>query len=162
MNLLNHLSWASYWEAVIVLLAVYYAFVGIRFYAAEIKGLLGRPALRNSASPGLPDQLVYPGQETAANGLPDEVSYSEDHYPDEDILEADELTISVKALIVAATGKPYAPDQLIPQIKAVFKKHDGLKNSPYRPAINELVVTECERTGVAELTEDEVDEWWSS
>lgn len=159
--MLSHLSWAGYWEAVIVLLVIYYLFVGIRFYSAEIKGLLDHPALQNNAGNGLPDQLVYPEQETQANGLPDEVSYSDDTYPDEDILEADELTIAVKALIMAASGKPYAPDQLIPQIKAAFKTHSVLKDSPYRPAINELVASECERTGVGELTEDEVDEWWS-
>jgi hypothetical protein len=159
--MLNHLSWASYWEAVIALLVMYYLFVGIRFYSADIKELLGNPVLRNSAG-GLPHQLVYPEQAPPDHGQPEEVSYIDDHYPDEDILQADELTLSVKALIATASGKSYAPDQLVPQLKAVFKKHSVLTNSPYRPAINELVASECERTGVAELTEDEVDEWWSS
>jgi len=160
--MLNYLSWASYWEAVIAVLVIYYAFVAIRFYTPDIRQLITRPSLKINAVNELPEQLVYQEEAVADQGLPEEVIYADDHYPDEDILEADELTISVKALVSAASGKPYAPDQLIPQLRSEFQKHQVLTNSPYRPAINELVVSECERTGVAELTEDEVDEWWNS
>lgn len=160
--MLSHLSWASYWEAVIALLAIYYLFVGLRFYSADIKGWLSPEALTRNAGDRLPDQLVYPEPAAADHGQPEEVSYTDEHYPDEDILQADELTFSVKALITAASDDTYAPDQLIAKLKTVFKKHHVLANSPYRPAINELVASECERTGVAELTEGEVDEWWSS
>lgn len=160
MNLLNHLSWASYFETVMTLLVLYYVFVGVRFYAADIQKLTGHIA-KNDARRDLADSLLYQETGNPANNTNVPESYTDDNYPDKDILEADKLTAAVKGCILAASGKAYAPDQLIPQIKDIFNRHPSLKNSPHRPAINELVVSECGRTGVAELTEDEVDAWWS-
>jgi len=161
--MLNHLSWTSYFEAVIVLLAIYYPFVGIRYYTADIKKLL-TTAGNSSTEANLPEQLLFKEAESPvkspSGGLTEEVSYEAGHYPNQDIQDADELISSVKKRITAASGTAYAPVKLLTELKAVFQEHPSLKNSPHRPAINELVVTECERTGVAELTEDEVDQWW--
>ncbi|MDB5143680.1 MAG: hypothetical protein JWQ66_2393 [Mucilaginibacter sp.] len=158
--MLSHLSWTNYFETVMLLLVIYYAFVGIRFYAADIRGLL-RLSSKSGTPRQLPEQLVYREQERPVDILPEEVSYASGSYPDDDIRETDELIASVKSRIAEASGKAYAPDELIPQLKNIFKKHAGLNISPHRPAINELVVTECERTGTAGLTEEEVDQWWS-
>lgn len=160
MNQLNHLSWTSYLEIVILLLVIYYVFAGIRFYTAYIQRLLGC-AVKSDAYQGLPDQLVYQETASSANSTNVPENYIDDNYPDDDIREADSLTASVKSCIAAASGDAYAPDKLTSQIKNIFKKHTSLKASPHRPAINELVVAECERTGTALLTEDEVDQWWS-
>ena len=158
--MLNHLSWTSYFEAVIVLLVIYYLFIGIRFYATDIKQLFA-PAGKRAADNRLPEQLVFKDAEKPVEGLPEEVIYGQENYTDDDIQQADELISSIKKRITAANGKTYSPDTLLPQLKAIFQEHGSLKISPHRPAINEQVVTECERTGVAELTEDEVDQWWS-
>jgi hypothetical protein len=158
--MLNHLSWTSYFEAVIVLLVIYYLFIGIRFYATDIKQLFN-PSGKSAPVNSLPEQLVFKDTEQAPEGLPEEVIYGVDNYPDADIQQADELISALKKQITAASGKIYSPDTLLPQLKTTFQEYNSLKTSPHRPAINEQVVTECERTGVAELTEDEVDQWWS-
>jgi len=157
--MLNHLSWTSYFEAVVLLLVIYYVFIGSRFYAADIKQLFV-PAGKNGPDKSLPDQLMFKGDDDAAEGLPEEVIYGRDNYPD-DIQQADELIALIKKRVEAASGKLYAPAVLLSELHAIFREHNSLKTSPHRPAINEQVVTECERTGVAELTEDEVDQWWS-
>jgi hypothetical protein len=157
--MLNHLSWTNYFEAIMPLLVIYYVFIGIRFYAADIKRLFA-PAGKDGPTKSLPDQLLFKDTEYAAEGLPEEVIYGRDNCPD-DIQQADELISLIKKRIATASGKPYAPASLLPALKATFRAYGSLKTSPHRPAINEQVVTECERTGVAELTEDEVDQWWS-
>lgn len=156
----SHLSWTSYFEAVMLLLVLYYAFVGFRFYSADIRRLLNHSAPPDHAAPGLPDQLVYKETKSPNGGLPEEVSYTYDNYPNDDMLKTDNLIAAVKNCIKSASGKPYDPDALLPQVKKVVKEYASLRTSPHRPAINELVVSECERTGVAGLTEDEVDQWW--
>jgi hypothetical protein len=161
MSLLNHLSWASYFETVILLLVIYYLFVGFRFYKTEIQRLLGN-TVKNNSYQNVPGQLQYKEAGKVVNESAVLETYPNESYPDEDIHLADNLTAAVKRCIAATAGKAHAPDQLIPQIKDIFNKHASLKHSPHRPAINELVVSECVRTGVAELTEDEVDAWWSS
>ncbi|MDP9077752.1 MAG: hypothetical protein M3O71_10045 [Bacteroidota bacterium] len=157
--MLNHLSWTSYFEGVITLLIIYYLYIGVRYYAADIKQLLA-PTGKSGPGTKLPEQLVFSDAEHQSAGLPEEVSYEHGRYQDDDIQDADKLISSVKKRITAASGTAYAPVKLLTELKAVFQEHPSLKNSPHRPAINELVVTECERTGVAELTEEEVDQWW--
>jgi hypothetical protein len=159
--MLNHLSWTSYFEAVIALLVIYYLFIGVRFYATDIKQLFASGG-KSVAANSLPEQLVFKDVEKPAEGLPEEVIYGQENHPDNDIQQTDELISSIKKRVAAASsGKTYAPDRLLPELKAIFTEHRSLKTSPHRQAINEQVVTECERTGVAELTEDEVDQWWS-
>jgi len=157
--MLNHLSWTAYFEGVSTLLLIYYLYVGIRYYAADIKQLLSS-AGKNGPGTKLPEQLVFNDAEHPSGDFPKEVSYEQSLYRNDDIQEADKLISSLKKKITAASGAAYAPVKLLTELKAVFQEHPSLKNSPHRPAINELVVTECERTGVAELTEDEADQWW--
>lgn len=161
MSFLNQLSWTSYFETIILLLVLYYAFIGFRFYAGDIRQLFKRSALPAAANQRMPDQLLFNSDEAAGGSLPEEVSYMYASHPDTDIRETDELIATLKDCIKVASGKAYAPAALVLQLGAAFKRYPALKTSPHRHAINELVVTECERTGVAELTGDEVDQWWS-
>ena len=161
MNFLNHLSWTNYFETVLLLLVLYYIFIGFRFYGGDIRRLIRFPAFRGMSDKHTPDQQVFSDKNVADNTLPEEVSYLFAGHSDNDIREADELIAELKEIIGLAFDKAYAPEALLQQLKAAFLGHTTLKTSPHRPAINELVVTECERTGVAELTEDEVDQWWS-
>jgi len=48
---------------------------------------------------------------------------------------------------------------LIPQLKQILWEYESIAALD-RSAINHLVVNECEKTGTALLTEEEVDQWW--
>lgn len=157
--MLNHYSWTSYFEAVALLLVIYYLFIGIRFYGNDIKKLLKSPDARPSQDE--PQQIVDEEPAMAQPELINADQYVQDNYPDDDIRETDDLIAEAKSLINAAASKAYGPESLITRLRQLFNKYTSLKTSPHRPAINEMIVSECERTGVASLTEDEVDAWWS-
>jgi hypothetical protein len=156
--MLNHYSWTSYLEAVVLLLVIYYLFIGIRFYRDDIRAFFSQ---RNSTVPEvLPEPPVNEEPLTLHAEFNNQDQYVQDNYPDNDIRETDDLIAEAKSLINAAANKAYGPESLITRLRELFSKYTSLKTSPHRPAINEMIVSECERTGVAELTEDEVDEWW--
>lgn len=158
--MLNHISWAAYLEIILLLLAIYYVIVGLRFYKDDIRRIFQHAKTVTGVS-AIPDALRYEGPEEVSYPLLHPGSSDPDNRPDHSPAETDGLIRDIKACIGTASGKPFAPAVLIPQIKKLFRANPGLRNSPYRPAINELVVTECEREGTALLTEDEVDQWWS-
>jgi hypothetical protein len=160
--MLNHLSWTSYFEAVILLLVVYYLFIGLRFYPGGLRRLLGAGHAKNQPGQPLPAALVYQEPDGTESG-PATPGYPDgDNLPDDSITQADTLMKLVKNRIAARqSDSPYARAAIIRRIKEIFKEHTWLKDSPHRPAINELVVTECKKTGTALLTEQEVDQWWS-
>ncbi|MDB4921836.1 hypothetical protein [Mucilaginibacter sp.] len=161
MSLLHRITWTSYLEFITFLLVIYYIMLGIRFFAGDISQLYNRICGNKPvAGNALPAALMY-GEPEAAAAAPAPANSNYDGLPDDSMAEADELIGKIKQIILAAADKPFAPAVLIPQLKKLFRGHVSLKTSPHRPAINELVVSECERTGVAGLTEDEADEWWS-
>ncbi|MDN5287466.1 MAG: hypothetical protein JWR38_3740 [Mucilaginibacter sp.] len=155
----NHVSWISYLESIIILLLIYYVFIGIRFFSADIRQMLNRLTAPISVSQKTSDPLVYQQDSKAVEAVTTFAGPSDDHYP-EDMREADNLMAAVKSCISTASDRDCPPETLKSQIQRLFQLHHVLKSSPHRSAINEWIVSECERTGTAGLTEEEVDQWW--
>jgi hypothetical protein len=161
--MLKQLSWTSYFEIILFLAAIWYVFVLFRYYRGEVRGLY-QAKQAETDSPTIPEVLRYePSAATEEIQFPanEENEEAPVQVQNEDFAEAEKFIRQVKACIKNASGKPFAPAILIPQIKKLFRENPELLNSPQRPAINELIVQECESTGTALLTEDEVDQWWT-
>jgi hypothetical protein len=160
--MLKQISWTTYIEIVVFLLVIYYAFIMLKYYSKELRGLFRLVKEEDSHDHAVPEVLRYEAPSTTGNNFI--ISTSDpnpENQPDGTLAEADELISQLKQTIQSASGKPFAPAVLIPQIKKLFRSNPSLGRSPHRPAINELVVMECERLGTALLTEDEVDQWWN-
>lgn len=159
-HLLQHISWASYFTCVSIVTFAYYLWIGARFYGGDLRSLVNRLSGRQTAANELPAALQY--QETEAKCPASPATVDNKNQQQQEIPSAaDHLTGRLKACIAIASEKPFAPAVLIPQIKKILQEHPELAKSNERPAINELIVNECEKTGTALLTEEEVDQWWS-
>lgn len=159
--MLNQVSWTTFFEIIIFLAAVYYLFVLFRYYAGDIRQML-QPRSDETTDHQIPDALRFEQPEEVHHAHVEPVLRAgPESLPDDTLEETSEIRGQLKQCIQRASGKSFAPAVLIPQIKKLFRDFPDLQFSPHRPAINELVVQECERTGTALLTEDEVDAWWS-
>jgi hypothetical protein len=159
--MLNQVSWTTFFEIVIFLAAVYYLFVLFRYYAGDLRQMV-LPRTDATIDHQIPDVLRFEQPEELHQAHTEPLARArQESLPDESLEETAEIRGQLKQCIQSASGKPFAPAVLIPQIKKLFRDFPELRYSPHRPAINELVVQECERTGTALLTEDEVDAWWS-
>ncbi|MDO3641245.1 hypothetical protein [Mucilaginibacter sp. L3T2-6] len=143
-----------------VLNIAYYLWIGASFYSDELRSLLNRLNGRENAANELPAALRY--QESEADCPASAAAVNSENRQQQEIpSDTDHLTGRLKACIAIASEKPFAPAVLIPQLKKILQEHPALAASAERPAINELIVNECEKTGTALLTEEEVDQWWS-
>jgi hypothetical protein len=106
--ILDHPTWASYFEADVFLLVICYLFVAIRFYGNDVRLLL-----RQSSTTDRQEQLVY--EETSANQADgnDPNLYVRDNYPDDDIRDTHERIKGGKPIVTAASDKAYAPYPVI-------------------------------------------------
>ncbi|WP_439697000.1 hypothetical protein ACFGVS_00555 [Mucilaginibacter sp. AW1-7] len=155
-HLLHQISWHQYLVIAFVAAIIYYLFVIFRCYRPELQTLLRR---LSGDKPGEELQaLQYQPAEEAINTVPVH-GQTEEPYREEAITNTDILKGKLKACIIKVADKPFAPAILIPQLKKTLQEHQDIDASG-RPAINRLVVGECERTGTALLTEEEVDQWW--
>lgn len=149
--MLNQLTWKVYGETMIALIIIYYAFIIYRFYRPELGRLL---AFGQQASDQSNFNVLQFAPET---GSVTEITEAEE--TDAVLDETESFIAAVKLVISAYTDKP-EPGRVLPQLQQIFHTHHNLKDSHYRPALNELVVNECDKQGAGTLTEAEVDQWW--
>jgi hypothetical protein len=154
----TNISWTDYFMAVAILLAIYYLFVGIRYYAGDIRDLLSGKRKLNL-------KTVMPKNSNGEYLLSNEedsrrANASFEETTDEEFREVEHLIERLKAVIADASHKKTIPQEFKQYLCLVLKEYPSVKNSSLRSSINELLVSECQKYGAVTLTEDEVDLLW--
>jgi len=151
----TNISWTDYFIAVTILLAIYYLFVGIRYYSGELKDLLSGKRKLNLRT-ALPNNSRGENPSTNYGYIhPSEASFEET--TDEEFTEVEHLIERLKALIADASHRKMIPQEFKQYLSLVLKEYPSVKNSSLRASVNELIISECEKYGAVTLTEDEVD-----
>lgn len=156
---MNHLfqdfSWLQYAELLAFALIIYYLYVGLAWYRADVVKLF-RNDRGHSAGPVTP--LVQQTDAEDFGGTAADVQVQTEQQPE--LSELELLTTALLAAIAESSGRPYEPAAAVLKLKAIIRRHPELRNSPHCGAINSLIVVECKKTGIAQLSEEEVNQWW--
>ena len=158
-HLLHQISWHQYLIAALLGSIIYYLIITLRYYRPELQSLQRR--LTGDRQADQLQALQYQPEEAVeayAEPLPEPASQPDEQ---EAITDTDMIAGKLKTCIAKAADKPFAPAVLIPQLKTILKEYQHITATD-RATINRLVVTECEKTGTALLTEKEVDQLWES
>ena len=155
--MLTNISWRDYFITVIILLAIYYFFVAIRYYSRDIKDLLSaKRKLNLKAALPCNSKGEYPS--TIGGNIHSEASFEET--TDKEFTEVEHLIERLKVLIGDASRRKMIPQEFKQYLSLVLKEYPSVKNCSLRASVNELIVSECEKYGTVTLTEDEVDLVW--
>jgi hypothetical protein len=159
-TLFNAISWTRFAELLALAIIIYYLLVVLRCYRPEITSLFRNGSLKAAAKDqSNPFMALQQDVETESSQQPNIFRHIEG--PGEKDLETETLIAGLRTQIAKFSEQPYQPAAVPPKLKTILRKYQHLKNSASRAAINELIVAECEKTGIALLTEEEVDQWWS-
>lgn len=154
----QNITWLHYAELLVLALLAYYLYVGLRWYRAEITRLFKMSGPSQVA--GLPVQpLVQISDAQDAEAEPMSVEAGRPHLQ-ESLDDNDMLTTSLLATIAESSSGACAPLVTMEKLKAILSHYPQLRNSPRRTAINRLLVAECKKNGIAQLSEEVVDGWW--
>ena len=152
----TNISWTDYFIAVTILLAIYYLFVGIRYYSRDIKDLLsGNRKLNLKTALANNSKGEYLTREE--NFRPSETF---EETTDKEFTQVEHLIERLKTLIADASRRKMISQEFKQYLSLVLKEYSTVKNSSLRASVNELIVSECEKYGTVTLTEDEVDLVW--
>lgn len=149
--MLSGISWNNYIVVVVLLSISWYLFVGLRYYFEEIKDLVtGKRKLRfrglgGKSIPKLDEILNTPVEFETVDPVFNEV---------------EDLTARLKNAITDATQKKLVKSEFEDRLRFILKEQPLLGNSTFRPSINELIVSECEKQESVLLTHQEVDTLW--
>jgi hypothetical protein len=155
-HLLHQINWHQYLIASFVAAIIYYLYVILRYYRPELQSIQRRVSGDKPADHLQALQYQPAEEEVKVASVQDP---TEQPYHEETVSDTDILAGKLKACIIKAADKPFAPAILIPQLKQILQEHHHIAASE-RLAINHLIVNECEKNGTALLTEEEVDQWW--
>jgi hypothetical protein len=143
--------------AVVILLAIYYLFVGIRYYSRDIKDLLSGKRKLNLKT-AISNNLNREDLRYEEDSRPADASFGET--TDEEFAEVEHLIERLKALIADASGRKMIPQEFKQYLSLVLKEYPSVRSSSLRSSVNELIVSECQKYGAVTLTEEEVDLLW--
>ncbi|WP_426672099.1 hypothetical protein ACPPVU_12795 [Mucilaginibacter sp. McL0603] len=161
-TLFNNISWLRYAEWLAIAIIIYYIVVGFRCYRVEITNLFRRGSFKPAATDKTNPFFAMVTESENVPETPNTAGiYQHLEGPNATTLEAETLITGLRARITDLSEQPYQPSAVPPKLKVLLRKYQNLKNSAHRAAINQLVVAECEKTGIALLTEEDVDQWWS-
>lgn len=154
--MLKHISWSDYLLAVIVLLIIYYIFIGVKYFSCEIKALLsGKRKLAFKAA--LPTDS---GQYSLDNDSDQSAEKGFEETADDTFTEVEHLIGRLKTVIADASQRKLIREELKQYLRLVLKEYPSIKYSPLRSSINELIRSECEKYRAVTLDEDEVELLW--
>lgn len=159
--MLSNISWANYISVVLLLLVVYYIFVGAKFYSKEIKDLLaGKNKLSFLTSSAVSVQDDEEPNIGAQPVQPDLFASETKYVPafeeiNDAVEQVKQLTNSLKEAIAEAVEKNYIKEEFILSLQLLLKKYPFLKGSPSMVAINNLIASECEKYGYIQLSAEE-------
>jgi len=154
----TNISWTDYFVAVVLLLAIYYLFVGVRYYSSDLKDLFSgkrNPDFRTALSHDRAGEGILSTEKKYPNEIPPFETTTND-----DFAEVEHLIDRLKSVIADASGKKLIPKEFKQYLHLVLQEYPNIQNSPIRSSINELVASECEKYSAVTLSEDEVDLLW--
>lgn len=153
----TNISWAGYLTVVAILLPIYYLYVGVRYFSADLKTLFAeRQKLKFKAAPATDskaDDLLILGESRLESPSFEETT-------DDEFAEVEHLIERLKAVIADASRRKLIPQEFRQYLRLVLKEYPTIRYSPLRSSINELIISECEKYGTVTLKEAEVELLW--
>ncbi len=143
--MLSSVTWGEFMVTVIVVIILYYLFIGFRYYREEIKSLLsGRLSKANP-------------QKEQQQTIPDDAQDNDDLF--------DELETVVNDLryeVLDKAGKKTSKQELLEQLKNQLRGYSGLQRPAYRTAINNYIIMHAKEICGIDFSEWELNNAWDA
>lgn len=155
--MLSGITWGEYLTAMGILIAIYYGYVGLRYYPHELRRVFSGRTSRVTQQPAFGDGNFMQEEEEDDGGFTNEQN---DDDGDDEFREVEALITSLTQAVEKASKKKMIPAEFKQYLKGILREQPTLKDSPFRSSINELIVSECGKYGTYTLSEKEIDVLW--
>jgi hypothetical protein len=153
IDMLSNITWTDFFAGTFLLAAIYYLYVVIKFYPEKLKGLFA--AKKPIAGEQSPFVKYADNDIIEASRSPEETETDRS-----DLDDVEDLVTELVTTIQGCSEKQMVGGEFKQALRMVLRGKPLLKTSPYRPSINELIVSECGKHGTFTPSEKEVDFLW--
>jgi hypothetical protein len=157
----TNISWGNYIVVVILLLASWYLFIGLRFYFNDLKKVIsGKRKLqfRRLGDPNYGDFQSELNHQDSTGPISNQSSFGEF---DTTFRDVDALVEKLKDFIADARKRKLLKQEFLDYIQLIFKEYPSVKNSAFRSSVSELIVTECKNLDSVNITQAEAEGLWN-
>lgn len=156
--MLKGISWNNYIVVVVLLSIAWYLFVGLRYYVDDLKDLVsGKRKLQFRSLLGKSKTNYDFNSQKENEILNTPVQYET---VDPVFNDVEDLTVSLKEAIADAIQKKLSKKHFKAHLQSILQTSPLLADSSFRPSLNELIISECEKQESFLLTLQEVDALW--
>ena len=171
--------WGAYITILAPLLAGYYLFVGLRFYARDLKARMSQKGNPTASQRDLSQQDFDTPDPPAGTLMPDpsptiqtpvvqtnQPVKDDDaeqlaHWQNEELFDqVEQLAAHLKGAIEEAYEKDYSTQDLVLLLQMTLKEYSALVGTSFQTAINNLIETECAKYGPIHLREEDLATVW--
>lgn len=187
--MLHQISWFTYAVSILSLVIIYYAYVGLTFYRAEIQAIFYRltgrqPALETSGK----GDLQIPDYDIMGKAQPDDVDFvraDELSFGPADLTDEQESDQTTKAIISAGTDSRLIGDfsEMVSEAKTlirvinesseskenfemlfrlIIQKYPALAGTTYQQQINDFLLSEGAPQFPFSLTATDLENYWTN
>ena len=156
----TNISWGNYIVVVVLLLASWYLFVGLRFYFDDIKEIVtGKRKLQFHRLEKTNYQEIQ--SELNYQNSP-EVTSTQSSFGEFDTTfqDVDSLVERLKNVIADAAKRKFHKQEFLDYFKSILREYPTVKDSPFRSSVSELIVSECDKLESITLTQTEAEGLW--
>lgn len=148
----TNISWASYILVVTLLVAAWYLVIGMRFYFHNLQNFFTRKRK--------PKLQIASNETYSTTGSEFTPEQTETLDSDDLFNEVENLTAKLKETIADASSKNYNREEFIFLLQLTLKEYPHLKGSIFQEALNNLIISECEKYGSIHLSAVELAMLW--
>lgn len=159
--MLVSITWSEYGVIILAALVVYYTVLVILYFKNEVLSLRFKKEQHKNNLSSEGNELYQADKELnsfSQNKIDDDISLVQE--TDETFQQVVELTASLKDAIAMAVDNEYVKEEFILSIQLLLKKYHFLKGSLFEEAINDLIISECEKYRSIHLSAKELVMLW--
>ena len=187
--MLHQISWFTYSVSTLLLIIVYYLYVGLTFYRLEIQTLFHKitgkqPVLKNTANGGLtfpdygimgkaqPDDVEFVGQDELSFGpaeIPDDAAADPQTASSTTIAtnsrlvgDFSEMVAEIKTLIRVINESSESKENFEMLFRLIIEKYHSLTGTLYQQQINDYLLDEGASQFPFPLTQTDLDNYWTN
>jgi hypothetical protein len=158
--MISNISWASYWTALIVLLLIYYGFVLVRFYGADIRRWLsprersGFGALSTAMKEAETNRDTFPTKSSAEEPLAPTINESDS------VLIVKALLDEFLAFLEQAGEAQMQKPEILYGLTQIVGKYPFHPDSGEKSTINGIIINEAKEKCSIHVSEEEMVHVW--
>ena len=135
--MLSNVTWGEYLITLIVLVVLYYLFIGYKYYREDIRWIL-------------------------SGNLPKRGQAGQPLAKDDTFEELQAIVNDLKYAVLDKAGKGISKTELLTRLKYRLVNYSGLQKPAFRLAINNWIISHAKEMCGVELTEQELNNNWEA